>query len=71
MLSSLDIFRVESDGHLVWRAAAADPETAQRRIRILMASEPGDYVIYNQQTGAKTVVRAGEAPAPAASSSLY
>ena len=53
MLPPLDIFRVASDGHLLWRAAAAG-----RRVRILMASEPGDYVIYSQETGGKTVVRA-------------
>jgi hypothetical protein len=58
MVSPLDIFRVESDGHLVWRSAAEDLGTAQRRIRILMASEPADYVIYSQETGEKTVVRA-------------
>jgi hypothetical protein len=58
MLLPLDIFRVESDGHLVWRSAAENLETAQRRIRILMASEPADYVIYSQETGGKTVVRA-------------
>ena len=58
MLPPLDIFRVEGDGHLVWRAAAECLETAQRRVRILMASEPGDYVIYCQETGRKAVVRA-------------
>ncbi len=58
MLPPLDIFRVESDGHLVWRAAAETLATAQRRVRILMASEPGDYIIYSQETGRKTVVRA-------------
>ena len=51
MVPTFDIFRVESDGHLVWRSAADDLDTAQRRVRILMASEPGDYVIYNQKTG--------------------
>jgi hypothetical protein len=58
MFSPLDIFRVETDGHLVWRSAAEDLGAAQRRIRILMASEPADYVIYSQETGEKTVVRA-------------
>lgn len=58
MLPPLDIFRVENDGHLVWRAAAETPEAAQRRVRILMASDSGDYVIYSQETGGKTVMRA-------------
>ena len=65
MLPLLDIFRVENDGHLVWRSAAECLETAQRRVRILMASEPGDYVIYSQETGRKTVVRAEKSPWPA------
>jgi len=55
----LDIFRVESDGQLIWRAAAETSDAAQRRVKILMASEPGDYVIYSQETGDKTLVRAG------------
>jgi hypothetical protein len=67
MLPPLDIFRVESDGHLLWRAAAETPETAQRRVRILMASEPGDYVIYCQETGGKTVVRAESQHVPRSS----
>jgi hypothetical protein len=54
----LDIFRVEADGHLLWRAAAESPEAAQRRVKILMASEPADYIIYCQETGDKTLVRA-------------
>jgi hypothetical protein len=58
MLPPLDIFRVESDGHLLWKAAAETLDAARRRIKILMASEPADYVIYSQQTGHKTLVRA-------------
>ena len=27
-------------------------------VKILMASEPGDYVIYGQQTGHETIIRA-------------
>ena len=58
MLPPLDIFRVESDGHLLWKAAAETLEAARRRVKILMASEPGDYVIYGQQTGHETIIRA-------------
>lgn len=56
MVPPLDIFRVAPDGHLVWRSAAESFETAQRRVRILMAIEPADYVIYSQETGRKTVI---------------
>jgi hypothetical protein len=57
MLPALDIFRVESDGHLVWRSVAESEDSARRRIKILMTTEPADYVIYSQETGTKTVIR--------------
>jgi hypothetical protein len=39
-------------------------DAANRRVRILMASEPSDYVIYSQETGTKTVISAEQQPAP-------
>jgi hypothetical protein len=57
MVPPLDIFRVTSEGQLIWKAAAEDLETAQHRIKLLMAAEPGDYIIYSQKTGNKTLVR--------------
>lgn len=71
MVPALDIFRVEPDGHLVWCSAADDLDAARRRVRILMASQPADYVIYNQQSAAKIIVRAGDAAALASGSSLH
>ena len=71
MIPALDIFRVQPDGHLVWCSAADDLATARRRVRILMASESADYVIYNQQSAAKIIVRAGDAPPPAPGSRHY
>lgn len=47
MLPHLDIFRVETDGKLLWRATADSLQNAQRLITILMTSEPADYVIYS------------------------
>jgi hypothetical protein len=67
MVPPLDIFRVASDGQLIWIAPAENVESAQRRIKILMSVHPGDYVIYNQETGHKTLVRA-ENPAEPSSS---
>jgi len=58
MLPPLDIFRVTADGQLLWKTTAESLESAQRRVKILMTSEPGEYVIYSQETGHKTVVRA-------------
>ena len=67
MVPPLDIFRVAPDGQLTWRAAAENLDSAQRRIKILMSVHPGDYVIYSQETGHKTLVRA-ENPAEPSSS---
>ena len=58
MIPPLDIFLVAKDGQLIWKAAADNLESAQRRIKLLMGVEPGDYVIYSQKTGHKTLVRA-------------
>jgi hypothetical protein len=58
MIPPFDIFRVENDGHLVWRDTAKSLDLAKLRVKILMASNPADYVIYSQQTGHKTLVRA-------------
>ena len=53
----LDIFRVDSNGNLIWRTTAETLEAARSRVGILMTSEPGDYLIYSQKTGHKTIVR--------------
>jgi hypothetical protein len=57
MVPPLDIFRVAPDGHLICRAAAENLERAQQRMQLLMGVEPGDYVIYSQKTGHKTIIR--------------
>jgi hypothetical protein len=58
MVPPFDIFRVESDGHLVWKGAEETLDLARLRIKILGFAQPGDYVIYSQQTGNKMVIRA-------------
>ena len=57
MLPPFDIFRVETDGHLVWKDTAETLDLARLRIKILMVLSPGDFVIYSQETGHKTVVK--------------
>jgi hypothetical protein len=51
-----DIFRVESAG-LRWMEVAADLERAKARVKLLAASSPGEYVILNQNTGEKILVK--------------
>jgi hypothetical protein len=60
MFPPFDIFRVESDGHLVWQGTAETLALARLRVKILSVSNDSDYVIYSQQTGHKTVVLKGE-----------
>ena len=60
MFPPFDIFRVESDGHLLWQGTAETLALARLRVKILSVSKDSDYVIYSQQTGHKTVVRKGE-----------
>jgi len=52
MLESLDILFIK-DGTYLWKASAANVEAAKSKIEQL---DPGDYVIFDQATGKKTVV---------------
>jgi hypothetical protein len=55
MVSSVDIFRIES-GDLYWCEAAATIETAKARIENLVLSSRGSYFIYDQKTGQRIPV---------------
>ena len=58
MVSPFDIFRLETSGRVVWQSTAQTLELAHRKIELLIVSQPGEYLIYSQATGRKTVVRA-------------
>ena len=49
---------VLDDGEIRFVEAAQTLEAAMRRIKTLAASLPGEYVIYDQQTGARLSVNA-------------
>ena len=55
MLDSLDIFKMQKDGTYVWKAAATTFEIATSKIEKLASIAPGDYMIFSQTTGKKTV----------------
>src|SRR6266404_6366722 len=57
MIPPFDIFRVEMDGHLVWKSVAETLDLARLRIKILMVSEPAEYLIHSQQTGHRIIVK--------------
>ena|ERR1700722_18491937 len=56
MIPYLDIFRIESSG-VLWCGAVTTVETAQERIQKLADSSPGSYLILNQTTGERIVVK--------------
>lgn len=47
------------DGELHFVEAVQTLEIARRRIEALAESEPGQYVIYNDETGERVLVSAG------------
>ena len=56
MSQQFHICKVESDGSLRLIEQAEDLERARDRVKKLAAFSPGEYVIANQQTGAKTSI---------------
>lgn len=47
MLSPFHIFKVLNDGSRTWMEGAVDVEAATARVKVLVASSPGKYVITN------------------------
>jgi hypothetical protein len=45
-----DILKKERDGSFCWFETANDLESANIRIRELIALSPGDYVVFDQRT---------------------
>jgi hypothetical protein len=48
---SLDIFRKDPQGEVMWVAAADTPASAKAKIDELCLTHPGDYFVFNQETG--------------------
>ncbi len=57
MIEPLDIFHLEKDGTVIWRGTAETFDEAKLRVKNLATLSPGDYVILNQMTGKKTLIR--------------
>jgi hypothetical protein len=58
MIPPFDIFRIETDGHLMWRGKAETLDVARLKVKMLMDEVPGNYLIYSQQTGHKMIIKA-------------
>src|SRR6266404_5032737 len=59
MLEPLDIFIKMEDGTYMWKAAADRFEIAKSTVERLATTSPGEYMIFNQATGNKIVVKDG------------
>ena len=56
MLPPFDILKVESSGPR-WMETAVDLERAKARVKVLAASSPGAYIIFNQETGLRIEIK--------------
>lgn len=56
---SFDIFKINKEGP-VWRGAAITLDEAKKRVRELAKVEPGEYMIFNQQTGERLQITPGK-----------
>jgi hypothetical protein len=59
MLEPLDIFIKIEDGTYMWKAAADSFELAKATVERLATTSPGEYMIFNQATRSKVVVKDG------------
>lgn len=57
MTAPFDIFENEKSGTVLWVGSAATIEDARFRIQKIAENSPGEYVVLNQKTGKKVVVR--------------
>jgi hypothetical protein len=58
MLDPFDIFKVEQNGSVRWLRAIADLKRAKSYVvKILVIAAPADYLILNQRTGARIIIR--------------
>lgn len=60
MVPPFDIFRLDKEQKLRWIESADNLQAAKLRIEVLGLSEPGEYVIFSQKTGNKTVITVGK-----------
>jgi hypothetical protein len=56
MLPPFDILKMESSGPR-WMEAAVDLERAKARVKVLAASSPGEYIIFNQETSERISIK--------------
>jgi hypothetical protein len=58
MLDPFDIFKLEENGSVSWTRAISDFERAKSYvIEVLVITTPADYLILNQRTGERTIIK--------------
>jgi hypothetical protein len=67
MTAPFDIFRAESNGSVFWIGSAASVAEAKARIREQSTSSAGEFLLLNQETGSKLVIKPDDLDAPARS----
>jgi hypothetical protein len=60
MTHPIDIFQMETAG-VRWLESAPNLEHAKARVKEFAANSPGEYVVLDQKTGNKIVIRSDEA----------
>ena len=59
MLPSLDIFKIDSGGRVIWRGAVESFVAAKAHVQMLTLnclSSPGEYIILDYDTGHRVLV---------------
>lgn len=56
MTDPYDIFETDTEGNVLWRAAAPTMESARQMIEEFGASAPGRYFIWNLVTGKRLYI---------------
>jgi hypothetical protein len=59
MTHPIDIFQMETAG-VRWLESAPNLDHAKARVKEFAANSPGEYVVLDQKTGNKIVIRSGE-----------
>lgn len=59
MTHPIDIFQMDSAG-VRWLESAPNLEHAKARVKEFAANSPGEYVVLDQKTGNKVVIRSDE-----------
>ena len=56
MAPSLDIFRIDPGGRVLWCGAVKSFVAAKARIQMLAVSSPGEYLIVDEESGNRILV---------------